>query len=799
ELSPEFNRQWGLDAARFRSAHLITRGRGVNIAVLDSGIDVEHPVFKDTLWGNHYNFVGRDSFPWETSGPPMVDWGWHGTIVTSIIAKYAPEARITVYRYIDADTQNDSPFPLIVTSLMGAAIYKAVHDGNDVINISAGTNIDAAYLREACQYAYDNNVIVVTASPYYLGRYLGGSENYPGQYPTTISVTGIEKRGENQYGPWDIAAPEVTTTVGSPNAPFVAFPTYVEEKDDYASGISCATPIVAALVALVESLYPRLGTEPPGGYFETVKRLLIENANPRILGFEGFSPEGGYGLIDAEKTVEAAAALQRERTVRPEKSSPAAGSPAAVSSGERDEVFLAGRKIFYQELRLALGSHPLRDRLLPSHLEKIRNAECQIPQLYENLVNITFLRQRPEFLELLEEGDITALAAKYGELCRQTAGWFIESLFEEGPRTQERLAEPSNLGRDRLDLVLSSAGMNSSRVTSTERIEGLARSVSVEKDWAFRITQFPGALRMTKGRGVRLAIIDSGFDPEIGSLKKANINHHFDFAVAGRTSAPWRGEMIPLRDALGRGTLLASVLASCAPEAEIRLYKISYPLQSPYEYWLAMQFAQAVYKAADDKNDVILTTAEFATDFAFVREACRSAYWRNVVLIAPNGAPAGQNHALPAFFPAHYGSTVAVAGVTAGRKDKPVLWDLSGPSHYTAVAAPAVLRPGDSPDPAVAVALPAGLVALIASRVPKTGKELNGQYVQRVMEILVKSADPQILGYQSFDPKAGYGLINAQKTVEQGIPSYLEKMTQVEEDFKKRMARRAEEEEKRQK
>ena len=41
----------------------------------------------------------------------MVDWGWHGTIVSSIVAKYAPEAQITMYRYLDADTQNDSPFP----------------------------------------------------------------------------------------------------------------------------------------------------------------------------------------------------------------------------------------------------------------------------------------------------------------------------------------------------------------------------------------------------------------------------------------------------------------------------------------------------------------------------------------------------------------------------------------------------------------------------------------------------------------------------------------------------------------
>ena len=107
-LSPEFDKQWGLDAARFREAHRLSKGRGVRVAVMDTGIDMTHPVFQDTVWGSHYNFVGRDGLPWVKDGPPMVDWGWHGTVVSSIVAKYAPEARITLYRYLDGDSQNDS-------------------------------------------------------------------------------------------------------------------------------------------------------------------------------------------------------------------------------------------------------------------------------------------------------------------------------------------------------------------------------------------------------------------------------------------------------------------------------------------------------------------------------------------------------------------------------------------------------------------------------------------------------------------------------------------------------------------
>jgi len=312
-LSPEFDKQWGLDGGKFREAHRITRGEGARVAVLDSGIDASHSIFKNTDFGPHFTLVGRDKEPWSRDGAPLVDWGWHGTVVSSIVARYAPGARITLYRAMDADTMNDAPFPRILGHFMAACIYKAVHDGNDVINISAGMGTDIDYVRDACRFAYENNVIIVTASPYYLGKYLGNNDDFPGAYPTTISVTGIDRRNDGTYGYWDAAAPEFTTTVGAPCAPFVAYPTYVEEKDDYAPGISCATPIITAALALAVSRYPRTGNERPGDYFETLKKLLTETADPQACEFSGFSPECGYGLVDTESLVRAADRLQARR------------------------------------------------------------------------------------------------------------------------------------------------------------------------------------------------------------------------------------------------------------------------------------------------------------------------------------------------------------------------------------------------------------------------------------------------------------------------------------------------------
>ncbi len=785
-LSPEFEKQWGLDAARFRDAHRLSKGRGVRVAVLDSGIDMSHPVFQNTRWGTHFNFVGRDGFPWDPAGPPMVDWGWHGTVVTSIVACYAPDVQITLYRYLDADTQNDSPFPLGVTSQMGAAIYRAVHDGNDVINISAGTSLDAPYLREACRFAYDNNVVLVTGSPYYMGRYLGGNEDYPGQYPQNISVTGVARLAENKYGYWDVAAPEPTTAVGSPDAPFVAYPTYVEEKDDYAPGISCATPIVASLVALVESVYPRLGTEPPGEYVETVRRLVTENADPRAVGFDGFSPECGYGLIDADKTVRAALRLADARRVQ--NPSPDGARPAAAQNG--DDAFLAGGDIFYRQVKLALGLHPERDRLLPSEIEKIERGVDGLPSLYENLVNVLYSKAEARFSALREKNDLPAFRNAYNQLCREAADRFVESLFAESPRTQELLQAAPNLGRGRLDLVLSSLGRTSGSAPSAS-ILNEANAAAVGHSRALIQGKFPEAQKTGAGKGLKLAVIDSGWGPGAGPLSDMKINHAFDFSLMGRTQPPWSGETANAGDDSGRGTLMAFLASLCAPGAEISTYRISDDPEAPYEYWPAMELAQAIARAVRDGNAIIVTGAAFSGDFPFLKEACQAAYLKNVLIIAPNGQlPAEGAEARPAY-PAAYNSVIAVAGSAYDKGHRPVPWALSAASKSTSVSSPAFIGEGIPPSNAYAASASGGLAALISQQIPKSGKELPGQYVQRIAEVMQKSADPAVLGFRTFNPRIGYGLIDAEKAVGPAVQTYVKKMNELDDYFKKRMAQRA--------
>lgn len=302
-LSPEFERQGALDGAKFRKAFDITKGKGAKIAILDTGIDQSHPIFSHTKWGKHFSLVGRVGKPWEAEAP-VVDWGSHGTLISSIASCFAPEAQITMYKFGDGETQNDPPFQLLAQSILAASIYRAVHDGQDIISISAsGSSLDLDYLREACRYAHEENRIVISGNLYSRWYRKGNVLNFPSQYESVVSVTAAERRKDGTYGYWDVCAPDEKTTVAAPNDIFGAFPTYIDEKDTYIPSISAAIPVVAALCALAISECPPSGKEGPGEYADMIVKLVIDSADPQAVGFDGFSPECGYGLIDAEKTV----------------------------------------------------------------------------------------------------------------------------------------------------------------------------------------------------------------------------------------------------------------------------------------------------------------------------------------------------------------------------------------------------------------------------------------------------------------------------------------------------------------
>jgi len=244
----------------------------------------------------------------------MVDWGWHGTLISSVAACFAPEAQLTIYKVLDADTPNDLAYQLLLECFLAAGILRAVHDENDIVSISAsGLTLDSDYPREACQYAYDQNRALVSGALYSRWFKQGNTRNFPAQYKTVVAVMAVQKKPDGTYGYWDVCAAQDTNTVAAPNDIFGALPTYVGEKDRYIPSISAAIAVVSSLLALAVSVYPRRGDDPPGQYAQFLMDLVIKTASPQRVGFTGFSPECGYGLIDAEEAVKAALELNSKR------------------------------------------------------------------------------------------------------------------------------------------------------------------------------------------------------------------------------------------------------------------------------------------------------------------------------------------------------------------------------------------------------------------------------------------------------------------------------------------------------
>lgn len=130
--------QWAPGAVRLPEAHAIHRGAGTIVAVLDTGVDVDHPALAGRLVAG-YDFVDDDADPREVGDRSNFGFG-HGTHVAGLVALAAPEARIMPVRVLDPEGMSN------VWVLAEGLAYAVNPDGNPatddgarVINLSLGT------------------------------------------------------------------------------------------------------------------------------------------------------------------------------------------------------------------------------------------------------------------------------------------------------------------------------------------------------------------------------------------------------------------------------------------------------------------------------------------------------------------------------------------------------------------------------------------------------------------------------------------------------------------------------------
>ncbi|MDG4532780.1 type VII secretion-associated serine protease mycosin [Streptomyces sp. AV19] len=312
--------EWALDALHAQEAWRTTRGAGVTVAVLDTGVDATHPDLRGRVLPGK-DLVGFGAERGDRS------WARHGTAMAGIVAGrghgpgdgdgvvgVAPEARILPVRVI---LEEGDPARSRARGARGSALAEGIRwaadHGADVINLSLGDDSASAHPDPgedaAVRYALARGAVVVASAGNGGGH--GDRVSYPAAYPGVIAVTAVDRYGGRaafSTRRWyaTVAAPGVDVVIADPDR------RYYEGW-----GTSAAAAFVSGAAALLRSAHPGLGPE-------RVRRLLVETARGGPRG--GRDDAVGAGIVDP------AAAIAR------------AGEPGPRAAADSPRYFGAGAR-----------------------------------------------------------------------------------------------------------------------------------------------------------------------------------------------------------------------------------------------------------------------------------------------------------------------------------------------------------------------------------------------------------------------------------------------------------------------
>lgn len=250
-------------------------GRGVTVAVIDTGIDVNHPAFAGRLnLSRARDYVDGDTSPAEVNGGATgasAGYG-HGTAVAGIITQIAPNATILPLRVLGPDGSGD------LASVIQAIDY-AAGAGAKVINLSLGSVAASKALTAAITTAGKAEALVMAS----VGNSGDANVTHPAatasSFNAAMSVASVTTRKTRSafsaFGAVEISAPgeQIRT----------AFP---EARTVQATGTSFATPILSGVAALGLSATTKAASGLPG--------LIMNSASPNL------SSDLGAGTVNAD-------------------------------------------------------------------------------------------------------------------------------------------------------------------------------------------------------------------------------------------------------------------------------------------------------------------------------------------------------------------------------------------------------------------------------------------------------------------------------------------------------------------
>ncbi len=289
---PDFAKQWNLKNIHVEEAWKISKGKGVTVAVIDTGVTRVKDL-SNTQFVPGYDFVNNREQADDDNG--------HGTHVAGTVAQS------TNNRYGVAGVAYEAKImPLKVLSAQGSgtvadiaeAIRFAADHGADVISMSLGGGGESKLMKEAIDYAYGKGVMIIAAA----GNSRQNAASYPARYPHVMAVSATnlqnDKAPYSNYGAGvDIAAPGGDKSQGDSGG-------ILQETIDRRTkssvfkafeGTSMAAPHVAGVTAAIKAV----GVQKP----DQVWAILQKSAR-RVPGDE--RNYFGAGHLDAAAAVKLA-------------------------------------------------------------------------------------------------------------------------------------------------------------------------------------------------------------------------------------------------------------------------------------------------------------------------------------------------------------------------------------------------------------------------------------------------------------------------------------------------------------